>query len=84
MGEEGYREAMETTTAIFSQLSLQLLSLISWFHDNGHTESVAILRDLQLREKEKLQLVTKSAHLQKYFLFFSFFSADGAVPDKAS
>ena len=55
--EEQYQREMQEVTAQFSQLSLDLLSLVAWFRDNGHGEVAAILETIQLKEKEKLQLV---------------------------
>lgn len=48
---------MKAVTTLFSQLSLNLLSLINWFKDNKQNEVGAILDTVQLKEKEKLQLV---------------------------
>ena len=56
--EEEYGVEMEAVTGAFARLSRELLSLVSWFHDNGQSESSAILREIQLREKEKLTLVS--------------------------
>ena len=55
--EEQYQREMQEVTAQFSQLSHDLLSLIVCFRDSGHSEAVTILETLQLKEKEKLQLV---------------------------
>lgn len=48
---------MQAVTALFSQLSLNLISLITWFKDNKQSEVASILETVQLKEKEKLQLV---------------------------
>ena len=55
--EEQYQREMQEVTTQFSQLSLNLLSLIAWFRDNGRNEVASILETVQLKEKEKLQLV---------------------------
>lgn len=55
--EEQYQKHLQETTALFSQVSGDLLSLISWFRAEGQAEVVRILEDVQALEKEKLQLV---------------------------
>lgn len=57
--QEQYQTKVQEVTALFSQLSRDLLSLIAWFRDNGQSEAAGILEDLQLQEKEKLQLVIR-------------------------
>ena len=56
-GEERYQAEMQEVTAAFSRLSCDLLSLVAWFRESGLSEAAAVLEALQLREKEKLQLV---------------------------
>ena len=48
---------MEAVTSSFAQLSQDMLSHVAWFRENGLNESATILMDVQLKEKEKLQLV---------------------------
>ena len=55
--EEHYQTEMKAVTTLFSQLSLDLLSLINWFKDNKQSEVAAILDTVQHKEKEKLHLV---------------------------
>lgn len=55
--EERYQTEMEAVTTQFSQLSRHLLSLINWFREYNQNEVATILETVQLKEKEKLQLV---------------------------
>lgn len=55
--EDYYQRVMQEVTAIFSQLSRDLISMIGWFRDNGQSECGVIVENIQLKEKEKLQLV---------------------------
>ena len=48
---------MQEVTAQFSQLSQDLLSHIAWFRGNEQSEAATILETVQMKEKEKLQLV---------------------------
>ena len=55
--EERYQTEMQEVTAQFSQLSRDLLSHIAWFRGNEQSEAATILETVQMKEKEKLQLV---------------------------